>query len=81
MRLRTMVQNCSSKLKKIDNVDDYNAINFSGLYDKYKIMCWYDGTMTPAYDVYVYEPTVSSATNLEYDYTLPTPENTYITSR
>ena len=66
---------------KIDNVQADNTVRFSGLYDRYKIMCWYDGTMTPAYEVYMYEPNTAVAMSLEYDYTMPLPENTYITSK
>lgn len=66
---------------KIENVKSDNTVRFSGLYDRYKIMCWYDGTMTPAYEVYVYEPNTVAETSLEYDFTMPLPENTYITSK
>ena len=66
---------------KIDNVKSDNTVKFSGLYDRYKIMCWYDGTMTPAYEVYTFEPNTAAVTSLEYDYTMPLPENTYITSK
>lgn len=67
--------------KKIDNVSSDNTVNFSGLYDRYKIMCWYDGTMTPAYEVYTFEPNTAAVMSLDYDYTMPLPENTYITSK
>lgn len=68
------------EVKTIDSVQKDNTVKFSGLYDRYKIMCWYDGTMTPAYGVYVFEPSAEVSAVAEYDFTNK-PTNTYITTR
>lgn len=67
--------------KRLDNVNSDNTVSFSGLYERYKIMCWFDGTMTPKYEVYIYEPNAAAVMSLDYDFTMPLPENTYITSK
>lgn len=74
-------QNMLKEAKKVDDVKSDMTVGFSGVYDRYKIMSWYDGTMTPAYEAYIYEPNASAAMSLDYDFTMPLPENTYITAK
>lgn len=74
-------QDMLKEVHKVENVKPNIIIGFSGLYDRYKIFCWYDGTMTPAREPYIFVPYEAAATSLDYDFTMPLPENTYITSK
>lgn len=63
-------------LKEITNV------GFSDVYDYYKIFVWENGTMNPIIGAEAYNPNSDNAVEaLDYDYTMPTPDNTYTTMK
>ena len=70
------------EVKFFNTINSTNTAIFSSAYDKYKIFAWKDDTMIPLIDSYTYNPDEAVTTmSLDYDYTLPIPENTYITSK
>lgn len=70
------------EVKTFSNIEKQHRAVFKNSYDVYKVFAWADGTMKPITNAFIYKPNEAVATmSLDYDYTLPLPENTYITSK
>lgn len=72
--------NKMSELKNVPITKDFVSIPFDSLHETYKVMAWQKNTMQPICEAYTYNATKeAAATSLDWDFTLPLPENTYIT--
>ena len=68
------------EVKTYKSLTDIINVGFSNVYDYYKVFVWEDGTMNPIIGAEAYNPNSdASVMSLDYDYTMPIPENTYIT--
>lgn len=68
------------EVKTYKSLADITNVGFASIYDYYKVFVWEDGTMTPIIGAEAYNPNSETAVQkLDYDYTMSTPENTYIT--
>ena len=68
------------EVKTYKSLTDIMNVGFSDVYDYYKIFVWQDGTMNPIIGAEAYNPDSENVVEvLDYDYTMQTPENTYIT--
>ena len=69
-----------AECKNVSITKDFVSIPFDALHEEYKIMAWQKNTMRSICEAYTYNATKeAAATSLDWDFTLPLPENTYIT--
>lgn len=67
--------------KVFKNIQKQHRAVFEQSYDLYKVFIWQDGTMIPIMEAEAYDPNEVITTSIDYDYTLPMPDNTYTTAR
>lgn len=68
-----------SEVKQLSLTNDFVSVPFDSLHESYKVMVWGKNSMEPVCDAYTYTIQQEAATSLDWDYTLPLPENIYIT--
>jgi len=71
--------NKMSEVKNVAVTKNYVSVPFDNQHETYKIMAWGNNSMMPICEAYTLEPQEVEDTSLDWDYTLPLPENIYIT--
>lgn len=70
--------NKMSDVKNISISKDYVSVPFDSRHEEYKIMAWEGNSMKPICEAYTLNQNQEIVESLDWDYTLPLPENIYV---